>query len=333
MILDARTQKTQPHSFTSKEARSGGFLRIPLAAIREIGQPAQTLAGLVYCLAQDGAATFRRLDLIARASGLKKRTVQTHLIKLETLGLIVKHGRQKRRTVSYGLSGGRDWFADGFLCLPAYATSLPWAQRLVLSWVLLRCENRDACQDSVSRMVSELGISRRAAQEAIKSLVEAGLIDREPGHSPGNTSTRLSAETSTEGAQILPQRGRRNCHRSEEDNLTRNKITTNEAFGSVGKIGAKDLDDLPALHARLVVTGAIEGSEHGTVCFFALAAHAMRLGKRPDAMLAWLLRRQLFHYATDADVDSGWQLRKQQRPEPRQGGLQGLATILETIRS
>jgi DNA-binding MarR family transcriptional regulator len=332
MILDARTQKTQPHSFTSKEARSAGFLRIPLAAIRELSQPAQTLAGLIHCLKQDGASTFRRLDLIARASGLKKRTVQTHLIKLETLGLIVKFGRRKRRTVSYGLSGGRDWFADGFLCLPAYATPLPWAQRLVLSWVLLRCENRDCCQDSVSRMVKELGISRRAAQEAIKSLVEAGLIDRESGHSPDNASTRLSAETATEGAQKLPQRGRRNCHRSERDKLTKNKTTVDKG-GFVARISKEDFENLPALHARLIVAGALDGSENGTVCFFALAAHAMRLGKNPQALLAHLIRQKLFHFASDADVDSGWQLRKQQRPEPRRGGLQGLATILETIRS
>jgi DNA-binding MarR family transcriptional regulator len=335
MNIDARTPKNQPHSFTSQEARSSGFLRIPLAAIRELGQPAQTLAGLIHCLKQDGASTFRRLDLIARAAGLKKCTVIRHLITLETQGLIVKHGRQKRRTVSYGLPGGRDWFSDGFICLPCYATAMPWSRRLVLSWVILRCENRDACQDSVSRMVAELGLDRRSVQTAIRALKESGFIDREQRPPSGSASTYLRGGiTQIVGAEECESTGRKNARCSGRDNSKKDNKTTNEACGFVGRIGAQDLDDLPALHRRLVASGAIPRNDHGTVCYYGLVAHANRVGLNKPAMLAWLLRRQLWHHASDADIARGHALRKQQRQQPLRGGqLQSLASILETIRS
>jgi len=65
----------QPHlAYTLR--RINGFIPLPLAIVREHGQAAQTLAGLLSVIRQDGRSTFRRQELIAKAAGHTEAVTQ-----------------------------------------------------------------------------------------------------------------------------------------------------------------------------------------------------------------------------------------------------------------
>jgi len=160
-----------------------GFLALPISAIRQHGQAAQTLAGLLSLLRMDGRTTFRRQADVAKASGVPVRTLRRHLEQLVASGLVTSKGRQGRRTNTYGLSGVEaDIMADGFLPLPRFMLGQPWTSCVVYSWILYRAElspGGDVVEDSLPRIAKSVGITRQSVYNALETLSKAGLVDRE----------------------------------------------------------------------------------------------------------------------------------------------------------
>jgi len=163
--------------------QSGGFLALPISAIKQHGQAAQTLAGLLALFRMDGRATFRRQADIAKASGISVRTLRRHLDRLVKSDIISTKGRQKRRTVTYKLSGVEaDIMSDGFLPLPRFMLSETWAVCVVYAWLLYRAElspNGDSTEDSLSRIAKSTGIVRRSVCNALDRLSAVGLVERD----------------------------------------------------------------------------------------------------------------------------------------------------------
>jgi DNA-binding MarR family transcriptional regulator len=339
--LPSSNNKNQARQFDAYQARRlNGFLAVPLSAIREYGAAAQSLAAILDVLRQDGRRTFRRQESLAKNAGVNSRTFRRHVSKLESAGILSVDRKPDGNTYRL-LIDPAELMADGFLPLPRYVLERPWAQRVLYAWLVYRAELSQSgavCEDGVGRIRKALGLSKTALIESTRKLAECGLIARDVGLEGENGHFELLAPTPQAGSTFLSGGSQGTVRRGGTDlsgHLSKNFGLTKpkEDGGFCGRISKEDFDDLPALHARLVAEDAVPGSQHGELCFFALAAHAQRLGKNPQALLAHLIRHNLFHFASDADVDSGWQLRKQQRQEPRRGGLQGLASILETIRS
>jgi len=161
-----------------------GFLALPISAVKQHGQAAQTLAGLLSLLRMDGRTTFRRQADVARASGVPVRTLRRHLGQLVASGLVTTKGRQGRRTNTYGLSGVEaDIMGDGFLPLPRFMLGQPWTSSVVYSWILYRAElspGGDVVEDSLPRIAKSVGITRQSVYNALDKLAAAGLVEREP---------------------------------------------------------------------------------------------------------------------------------------------------------
>lgn len=192
------------HRITAADARKlRGFLAVPLSAIREHGQAAQTLGGLISVLRLDGKRTFRRQDDLAKAASVSARTLRRHLAELEAAGAVVIEPGDT--TSTYRLTADEaDLMADGFLPIPRYGLSLPWAQRLILGWVVYRAElslDGSTCTDGVGRMSAVLGLDRRTIQRAIGGLVAAGLMLREGTTDGHNGRLELLAPTAAEGTK------------------------------------------------------------------------------------------------------------------------------------
>jgi len=181
-ILNDSQDDVQPR-FTAAEARKRGFLPLPLAALREHGQAAQTLGAMLSVFRQDGSTTFRRQDILAKSAGVPLRTFQRHLATLEAAGLIVRRKRQRDRLSSV-LRLGRpesELLEAGFLPLPRYALELPFSERIVYSWIVFRAELSpagDTCTDTLAVIARGVGLSRRAVGLAIVNLADQGYVQQ-----------------------------------------------------------------------------------------------------------------------------------------------------------
>lgn len=176
--------------WTAENARKAGFLAIPLKAIREHGQAAQTLAGLLAILRQDGSSTRRHQATLAKAAFVSERTLRRHLADLEAAGLI-RRIRDRYGVTIHLVAKPADLFADGFLPLPRYATGRPWVERIVLAWVVYRAElslSGGDCEDALKRIAKALGLSPRVVRRAVRDLEAAGLLSH-AWHLPGHAGT------------------------------------------------------------------------------------------------------------------------------------------------
>lgn len=84
---------------------------------------------------------------------------------------------------------------------------------------------------------------------------------------------------------------------------------------SLGRLQREDVADpirLARLHAVAMERGLLGGSEADAVWFYAAAAHALRIGKNPPAVLLTMLRRrgQRDLFITGADEDEGQRMRR-----------------------
>jgi hypothetical protein len=185
MLDDGIRPNQESVSFSSSDARSGGFLAVPVKAIRECKSCAQSLAGLLAVLRLDGGKiTYRNRDQLAKSANVPVRTWTRHAAELRRLGIIQQESTPNETTETKLLANPADWFSDGFLPIPKWllAKRLTWTERAVYAWCLYRCEiSPDGSwhEDSLAEMATALGIARRSIAYAIKSLVSQGLLARD----------------------------------------------------------------------------------------------------------------------------------------------------------
>lgn len=188
--IDA-TRQPQSQKFTAATARSGGFLAVPLRAIRDLGQASQALAGILAALRTDGKRTFRDQPSLARSSRLPVRTFRRHLATLERAKAVtVLRTANATNTTSLAESEA-DWMKEGFLPLPRSTDHLPWSERIVYGWIVYRSElslDQATTEDSISRIRTALALSRRSVCNALQGLAHRGMISREC-HLPGTHAT------------------------------------------------------------------------------------------------------------------------------------------------
>jgi DNA-binding MarR family transcriptional regulator len=193
-MVDGATRENQDTGiFSASEARAGGFLAVPVRAVRECGSCSQTLAGLLAVLRLDGGkTTYRNREQLAKSAGLPVRTWTRHAAELRRLGLIEQTHHPNQTTQTRITIDPAEWFKDGFLAFPKWLLNerMPWAWRVVYCWCLYRCElapDGSWCEDSLSAMARALGLTRRSVINAIRGLVGRGLITRD--HLTGSTAT------------------------------------------------------------------------------------------------------------------------------------------------
>jgi DNA-binding MarR family transcriptional regulator len=193
MVNGVGVSNQESTSFSSSDARSGGFLAVPLKAIRECGSCSQSLAGLLSVLRLDGGKiTYRSRDELAKSAGLPVRTWTRHAAELRRLGFIEQQHTPNDSSTTTITTDSATWFSDGFLPLPRWvvAERMPWAWRIVYCWVVYRAElslDSASCEDSLNAMARALGLTRRSVINAIHGLIGRGLITRE--QVSGSTAT------------------------------------------------------------------------------------------------------------------------------------------------
>ena len=192
-----------PQRFTAAEARSNGFLAVPLSAVRQLGQSAQSLAGILAVLRQDGRTTARQQNHLAAAALVPTRTFQRHLAALEAADLVKVTREPNQTAVMVANVSDAEIMGEGFLPIPRYAAALPWSERLVYSWIVYRAElsiGGDTAEDSIGRMVKVLRIARRSVVNAINGLVSRGWIERSADLPGEKGSFRLLPPTTESGS-------------------------------------------------------------------------------------------------------------------------------------
>jgi len=202
MNVSATDLDVQVQKFNAAAARSEGFLALPLKAIRDLGQSAQSLSGILAVLRQDGRTTARHQKHLAAAALVPLRTFQRHLSDLEAANLVKVTREPNQTAITAAVIDEADVMSEGFLPLPRYAEKLPWSERLVYAVLIYRAElsiGGDTVEDSAARIGRMVGITRRSVTNAINGLVCRGWIARSadlPGEKgtfrllpPGSTPT------------------------------------------------------------------------------------------------------------------------------------------------
>lgn len=152
----ALSDHTALESISLVQSLRGEWLKLPLAAMRDVGPAAQTLGGL---LRLSNKETFRAVSEIARTSRLPVTTVRKHLVKLADAGWIKNAGRGRtasdwpQRTCTIVLTDHCLSQLEPWGWLPLWACSrtephgvLSWASKSVFSVVMARLVTLAAVQ-------------------------------------------------------------------------------------------------------------------------------------------------------------------------------------------
>ena len=200
MIPDGTVADQYNSIFCSSDARSGGFLAVPLRAVRECKSCAQSLSGLLAVLRLDGGKiTYRSQAELSKSAAVPLRTWQRHAAELQRLGIIRTASSPNESNSTELTTPPAEWFADGFVPVPKWLLAseldLTWSERVVYAWTVYRSElspDQTWHEDSLAQMATALGLTRRTIINAIRGLVAAGLIDRDliPGSA---ATTRLKS--------------------------------------------------------------------------------------------------------------------------------------------
>lgn len=139
---------TPAESIDWLQTLDGEWLKLPLAAMRDVGPAVQTLGGL---LAVTNRSTFAAVESIAAKARLPTKTARNHLAVLAERGWITNEGRQRtprgapRRTCTLALSAEATAAAKDYGVLPWWACcrgtkggALSWSARAVLALVAAR---------------------------------------------------------------------------------------------------------------------------------------------------------------------------------------------------
>ena len=314
-------------SFSSLDARSGGFLAVPLKAIRECGSCSQSLAGLLSVLRLDGGKiTYRSRDELAKSAGLPVRTWTRHATELRRLGFIEQQHTPNESSTTTITTDSAGWFSDGFLPLPKWivAERMPWAWRIVYCWVVYRAElslDSASCEDSLSAMARALGLTRRSVINAINGLLGRGLITREQVQgstattrlkSPKNGGEKMARPSSTKNflnKNSVQKRAERELSASSGavPRIANDLFTAARYAGSDGGLlwvvaGAVASGAISEHHAIDAARGAAECKANNRVGYFRtiLNRNLRRNGERLDDILRGI--RLSPHTPTDPPV-------------------------------
>lgn len=187
-----------------------GYLRLPHAAMRDVGSAARTLGAVMERSKKKSSETFASAGTIAETAQLPLRTVRKHLDKLIDRGWVESLGRQDgRRTLTLRIPDETWARATPFGALPRWWSShgRP-AAGMVFSVVLsklctmehlLEREDLEEEADHIRRMrrisFTELqtatGLHRETVSDALDTLWRLGHIRREESGPGGAYEFRL----------------------------------------------------------------------------------------------------------------------------------------------
>lgn len=196
------------------DSLSGGWLKLALPVMRDVGPAAQTLGGI---LRQTTKETFVAAGAIAQKARLPLATLRKHLVTLHDHGWIANAGRERtragrpRRTCTVKLTPKAKSALADYSYLPWWACCsitrigrLAWSTKAVLSVIMARLaafkaaierqegyvpdeddfwgvlENmggEDRFRFSLDRLVNETGLHRETVVDAKQSLAKAGIIE------------------------------------------------------------------------------------------------------------------------------------------------------------
>jgi hypothetical protein len=131
-----------PKIITLLDSLTGEWLKLPMAAMREVGPAVQTLAGLLKLTNKE---TFSPVKAIASKSRLPATTVRKHLTTLTAHGWITNAGREHtrrgapRRTCTIRLTKKTHDALGDYAVLPWwFASGYGWAERALLAVLMAR---------------------------------------------------------------------------------------------------------------------------------------------------------------------------------------------------
>lgn len=145
------------------------WIKLPLAAMQQVGPAVQTLGGL---LRMTNRETFAPVADIARHARLPRETVKKHLQRLDEGGWIENAGRQHtrrgapRRTATIKITKQTKDHLEPYGMLPWWACCsirkvgrLPWCARAVLSIVMARLCSLKAAVDRQQEVQDEVELA------------------------------------------------------------------------------------------------------------------------------------------------------------------------------
>lgn len=190
------------------DSLTGEWIKLPFAAMRDVGPAAQTLGGLMKVTKRE---TFVSISTIAEKSRLPVRTAAKHLATLQRHGWINNRGRERtragrpRRTCTIVVTSRAKLAQQDYGVLPWWACSrnrhLAWSDKAVLSVVMARLmslrsavveeeldsddfwgsiENLGGCdrfQFSLDELQHKTGLSRPSIIGAKHALHRRGIIE------------------------------------------------------------------------------------------------------------------------------------------------------------
>lgn len=205
------------------------WIKLPLAAMQEVGPAVQTLGGLLNVTNRE---TFSALRDIALSARVPMPTCRKHLATLDKTGWIKYEGRQPtraghlRRTVTINITAKTKNHLKPYGVLPWWAGCrignigrLPWSARAVLSVIMARLMSLKAaveCQDghgleaddiigsianmgddrrfrfSLGYLIQQTGLTHDSVTAAKRRLHQLHIVDRQCRHrDDGGTDTDL----------------------------------------------------------------------------------------------------------------------------------------------
>ena len=193
---------------------TGGWLKLPLSIVRDVGPAAQTLGGILKISNRE---TFVSASKVAERVRLPLATVRKHLVMLHEQGWIDNAGREHtragraRRTCTLKITTKTKAALGEYGILPWWACSacrLPWSAKALLSFIMANlakfkkaAEGEDDLEDdleadddwfwlhletlggedrfrfSLDRLTRETGLSRPAIVKAKQRLAKLGIIE------------------------------------------------------------------------------------------------------------------------------------------------------------
>jgi DNA-binding IscR family transcriptional regulator len=162
-----------------------GYLRLTHFAMQRVGEAARTLGALLDLADRRSQSTRASLTTITQKCGLPRRTVQRHLQKLQTNGLI--EVRPSRGPSTYRISDETWNTRIKYAAMPRWRFAGSWAATAVFSWLLSRVcmveklEQKGGCVDrqwaSLREISHDTGLSKRSVARALQMLERERLVE------------------------------------------------------------------------------------------------------------------------------------------------------------
>lgn len=190
----------------------------------------------------------------------------------------------------------------------------------------------------IERLAAMIGVCRRTVERAVKDLVGVGLVNKQYRHRRSSLYTLNWQAIVALGRRIMeamrppaapdpaPPTVAQESHQGGSENWvsvspaqqarakTRSGVAREQPKAeptdrppTIYDVQARDLADderTEALFEQAAAKGLAPKGEYGRLCVFSAACKALRIGKRPGAMFAGILRKKLWKWATNTDEDA-----------------------------